>query len=50
MDIKELKKTIEEMARENDERIREYKKNGGAEHEYLDGKATAFEEVLLLFK
>jgi len=48
MNIKTLKEEIEKLVKENDERIEQYVKNGGKEHDYLDGKATALEEVLLL--
>jgi hypothetical protein len=49
-DIKKIEKKINKMMEENDKRIEDYKKNGGGEHLYLDGKAQAFEEVLSLFR
>jgi hypothetical protein len=49
-DVKKIKAAIRKMAKENAERIKTYKENGGTDTAYLDGKGIAFEEVLHLFK
>ena len=41
-----IKDRIQKLLEENNDRIQEYKDNGGEDHNYLDGKSQAFEEVL----
>jgi hypothetical protein len=47
-EIKLLKKVLKGHIKENEERIREYVNNGGSDHQYLDGKAAAYTEILAL--
>jgi hypothetical protein len=41
---------IESLLNETEERIEEYKANGGEEHNYLDGKVQAYTDVLNILK
>ena len=50
IDITDKITKIKELLEENNTRIAEYDNEGGEEHHYLDGKSSAFEEVISLFE
>jgi hypothetical protein len=46
MQKKHVQSIVRKLLKDNDARIKEYVRNGGKEHHYLDGKAQAYEDVL----
>ena len=44
--IKEIRKDLQAIMKETQDRIDEYEKLGGEEHHYLDGKLAALELVI----
>jgi hypothetical protein len=44
--LKKIHNFVKKLNKENDKRIADYKKNGGGEHLYHDGKSQAYLEIM----